>query len=324
MIQQWKKGIQSIISVVTDRLGGLLPTVRGIRLGSLIRNLGKVSVIILATLGSIFTIFTGVLAFQNVDSFREWFNKEFETEQYWLSAANSLSPEVNISFFDKRLGEPAYISVYNGLANRTYVNDYFFTQALVADDGSVLLFSITLRKDDFYPEIPYLVADEGRPRLLGKTTYGDMVANGPASAYVASQYIPGFRRGLYSEAYYYGNPGNYLYYFLSSNDAGGMDTRYADLEKEAGGAFTFEDTGLYDDCSRDTMASPGNLLGKTGPAMEEAAKARALMANAVANTVTVTGRSGLVLCNYQDFFKKQRKFILGPDLDKVRLLRDEF
>lgn len=323
MIERWVKAVRGVAGVVSEKSDWLLLAVRRIRIGSVVKSLGKVSVIILATLGSIFTIFTGVLAFQNIDSFKEWFNKEFETEQYWLSAANSLSPEVNVSFFDKRLGSPAYISIYNGLANRTYVNDYFFTQALVADDGTVLLFSITLRKDNFYPDIPYFATNEGESRLLGKTTYEDMAGNGPISSYVASQYIPGFRRGLYSEAYYYGNPGNYLYYFLTSNDAGRMDARYADLEKEVVKVFTFEDTGLYDDCSRGDMARPGNLFGKTGPAIEEAAKARALMADAVANTVTVTGRSGLVLCDYQDFFKEQRKFILGPDLDKVRLLRSE-
>lgn len=300
----------------------LLSQLRSVNIGTSIKKSYQASVVVLALLASAFTVFTGILAFQNIDSFNEWFNKEFQTEQYWLNAANSLAPEVNISLFDKKLGQPVFTSSSDGLTNRTYVNDYFYTQAITAESGSVLMYSITLRKPDFYPNIPYF--EQSREKdvhyLLGKTTFGDM-SGGEDKEIVAGQYLPSFRRGIYSEGYYYGNPGNYLYYFLSINDAGIGGGGYAKLDDSGTRAYSFDDTGLFDDCTREFLPSPGNMDGKKGDAMDDMKKARKLMINETANTITVTNRQGGAICANKDFFKEMGVMILGPDLDKVRLLR---
>ena len=302
------------------RLRSVLLKVRQINISRFVKKLTQASIILLATLASIFTVFTGVLALQNVSSFNEWFNKEFGTREYWLSAVNSLAPEVNVSYFDKKLGSPIYTSSIDGLRNRTYVNEYFYTQVFVADDGSVRLFSVTLRKADFYPEIPYLRNSSNGPYLLGKTTFGDL--SGSASApIVAAQYLPGARRGIYSETYYFGNPGNYLYYFLSINDAGIGNAEYAKLEGSDTKAFSFEDTGMYEDCEKESLASPGDRNNKANVSASDIRGAREQMSGVVANTFTVTSRGGMVICDYKDFFKEQGVFILGPNLDKVPLLR---
>lgn len=294
---------------------------RRFKFGIFVKKLFQLSIIVLATLASIFTIFTGVLAFQNIDSFSQWFNKEFQTKQYWLDAANSLSPELNVSFFDKKLGQPVYTSEYKGLTNRTYINDYFYTQAITGTDGSVYLYSITLRKKNFYPDIPYNAGKGGKKLLLGKTTFGDM-SEGIDKPIIAGQYLPDFRRGIYSEAYYNGNPGNYLYYFLTINDAGGLGTEYPKLEESAAKAYSFEATGLFDDCSSDYLPMPGNIKNKTGAPMDHMKTARKQMLNAVANTITVTDRRGAVICDYKEIFKEGGPLILGPNLDKVRLFRN--
>lgn len=322
MVRIINSAMKRLYKIVTKYLRALFFALRHFRLGFAIKKLAQISVIILAVLASAFTIFTGVLAFQNVSSFNEWFNKEFETKEYWLSAANSLSPEVNSSFFDKRLGSPVYTSSIKGLTNKTYVNEYFYTQAFVADDGTVQLFSITLRKGDFYPEIPYLRNSSNKPYLLGKTNFGDL-AGGLEKPVVAAQYLPGARRGIYSEGYYFGNPGNYLYYFLSVNDAGYRGVEYGRLEGSAAKAFSFEETGLFGDCSEEVMPSPGSSRAKASVAGETVRKAREQMLGAIGNTITVTSRGGTVICEHQDFFKEQGVFILGPNLDKVRLLRDK-
>lgn len=287
-----------------------------------IKKLYEASVVMLAVLASAFTIFTGILAFQNIDSFNEWFNKEFQTKQYWLNAANSLAPEVNVSLFDKKLGQPIFTSTIDKLTNRTYVNDYFYTQVITSDSGSVLMYSITLRQTDFYPNIPYFEQgpEKDRRYLLGKTTFGDM-SGGEDKEIVAGQYLPSFRRGIYSEGYYFGNPGNYLYYFLSINDAGIGGGGYAKLDNSVAKAYNFNDTGLFDDCTREFLPSPGNMNSKTGDAMDSMKEARRLMNNEIANTITVTNRHGSAICANKDFFKEMGIMILGPDLDKVRLLR---
>ncbi len=323
--------INQVITKYLGRLKALAGRKRAKRRGAepkkesrLIRSIKvsyQVSTIVLALLASIFTIIAGILTLPNIDSFNEWINREFQTEQYWLKAANSLAPEVNVSVFDKKLGQPVFVSTLEGLTNRTYVNEYFYTQAISSDDGTVLLYSITLRKANFYPNIPYFENDRRQTKLLGKTTFGELAGDYPQTT-IAGQYLPGFRRGIYSEGYYFGNPGNYLYYFLTTNDAGIGGAEYIKLESSSTKAYTFEETGLFDDCSRDFLPMPGSMDKKENAARKEMEKAQKLMKNVYANTITVTNPNGGVICANEKFFKEHRLMILGPDLDKVRLLRD--
>ncbi len=275
----------------------------------------RTAVVILAFLAAIFTITSGVLTLQNSSEFASWFNKEFQTEQYWLSVANSLAPEVSIELFDEKLGEPAFTSKLKGLENRTYVNEFFYTQAFVAEDGTVRLFSITSRKDTFNPDIPYIINDDENPYRLGKVRYGDF--RGKYNSPIATQYIPGFRRSIYSEMYYYGNPGNYLYYFLTKNDAGfngGLDL--TDVK-----SFTFKENGLFNGCDEDTILL-GNIWNKKLDIDDQLIRAHSGTKDIIPNTITVTDRSGLVFCEYKDILAESPMIILGPNLDKIRLLRD--
>lgn len=103
------------------------------------------------------------------------------------------------------------------------------------------------------------------------------------------------------------------------NDAGGKGAEYSALEDSSVKAYSFDETGLFDGCS-DELPMPGTLNPKAG-VVEKMKEARKHMLNAVANTITVTDRRGVVICNYKEIFKEVGPLILGPNLDKVRLFR---
>ena len=265
---------------------------------------------------TLMAIISGLLTLQNYDDFSRWFNREFKTEEYWLHAAESLAPEMNVKVFDNTLGEPVFIGEKAGLTGRTYVNKYFYTQVISDDAQRVALFSITIRKDGFHPKIPYLRAEtvgKGKGALrLGTFKYTDFTHD-----LVGLQYIPGGRRSIYSEVYYFGNSGNYLYYILSSNDASSVN---ALGEIKGGRPVTLEDTGFYDGCNSDDHfpgAQSGRLQYLTTynlPGLRD------LRQKKQPNTISITERGGTFFCKYKDVWKDAELFIFGPDLDKVRLL----
>ncbi|MDB5186261.1 MAG: hypothetical protein JWL85_784 [Candidatus Saccharibacteria bacterium] len=295
------------------KLGAVLRIVAQ-RLPTVYMHARKVIIATAVMVATMATIVSGLLALNNVGEFNAWFNREFRTKEYWLQAAESLAPEMNVALFDSKLGVPVFVSAADGLTNRTYVNDYFFTQAIVDESSRVVLYSITLRKPDFNPRVPYLSREDKSAYYLGKLTFKDFLAH--PNYLVGAKYIPGFRRSIYSEAYYVGNPGNYLYYFLSSNDAG--YNHFGDIETKV---FTLEDMGFYDGCNSDILPRPGssdnekvnNIFGANPNKFDT-------VRNSIPNTISITERGGAFFCEHQKFFREQRMFIFGPDLDKVRLL----
>jgi hypothetical protein len=283
-----------------------------------IRFLNLVSSIlknILLLTATIVTIFSGILTFQNYDSFKAWFLKEFKTKDYYLNAAETLSPEVNINVFKEKLGTPIFTSKNEkGLTNITFINDYFYTQAITDDTDRVVLYSITLRKGNFYPRVPYILDDKYSVHFrLGIDSYEDISLDGLGM--VGLQYLPSYRRYIYSEAYYHGNPGNYLYYIFTTNDAGLASAGYE--FPDFSHSITFKESGLFKGCDNEFFPNHLSMdLDKTKVDINNYLPARETRPN----TFTITERSGIFMCENKDSFDEL--ILLGPDLDKVRLYQE--
>jgi hypothetical protein len=168
-----------------------------------------------------------------------------------------LGTNANASFFTSVIGEPPAIrrgltGTFNELvpgtdefraAQREYwesvwIDRDFYVHAFSKqEDDAIVAFSVTTRHRRFHPRLvaPGYTVEErsklmrrlgfsakNRPLFdvrLGRTTFGELGPPGSTDAWVGAHNM------YYSEAHWYGNPGNYQWYVFSVNDAGVYETQ---------------------------------------------------------------------------------------------------
>ena len=130
-------------------------------------------------------------------------------------AVRRLAAGVQLTYFKECLGDPAFRTEGEAFDEHIFVHDAFYVQAITDRNGTVTLYSVTTRAEDFRP---VLGIRQGTPTLqvtLGRDTFAAVgTAPGSRGGYA------GARRFHYWESHYLGNPGLYQTYIVSVNDAG--------------------------------------------------------------------------------------------------------
>ena len=205
-------------------------------------------------------------------------------------AVRRLAAGVQLTYFKECLGDPAFRTEGEAFDEHIFVHDAFYVQAITDRSGTVTLYSVTTRVEDFHP---VLGIRHGTPRLpvtLGRDTFA-AVGTAPASR---GGYA-GARRFHYWESHYLGNPGLYQTYIVSLNDAGYIG---------AGGSFLAAIDALS------VLESEEEL---TAAAEEEA---RELLDRFAAETVVNTYSVASPLFPLE----RLQCMRFGPDKDQVRVL----
>jgi len=130
-------------------------------------------------------------------------------------AVRRLGAGVQLTYFQECLGHPTFRTEGEAFDEHIFVHDAFYVQAITDRSGTVTLYSVTTRAEDFDP---VLDIRQGTPTLrvtLGRDTFA-AVGTAPVSR---GGYL-GARRFHYWESHYLGNPGLYQTYIVSLNDAG--------------------------------------------------------------------------------------------------------
>ncbi len=205
-------------------------------------------------------------------------------------AVRSLAAGVQLTYFQERLGDPTFTTQGEEFDEHIFVHDAFYVQAITDPSGTVTLYSVTTRAEDFNP---VLDIDYGWPTLkvtLGRDTFAS-VGTEPGSR----GGCVGARRFHYWESHYLGNPGLYQTYIVSLNDAGYMGA-HGDLVAAIGALSALK--------SEDGLATA---------AEEEASELLdRFAAETVVNTYSVAS----------DSFPPERLRCMrfGPDKDRVRVI----
>lgn len=133
------------------------------------------------------------------------------------AAIESLRPQLTLSQFTAKLGQPTLESgLASGAREFTFVDPLYYVQAIVQDE-TVVFFSVTTRSETFSPHFEFDVGSFGKLEVdLGRTTFAGAAEDpGDIGVFVGTQ-----ARIVFRDVQYFGNPGNYLTFFLGWNVAG--------------------------------------------------------------------------------------------------------
>jgi len=174
-----------------------------------------------------------------------WYRRTIGSRRDLASRLNQLAAGVTTRWVEERLGAPAFVRRVNlgtadvGREARTeviYRTRHAWVQVLVDADGAVVRFSITVTD----PRFRFRSLDLTLHHLdvkLGHSCFSDIKTSfGDPEGYSLRIGAHNFE---YSEAYYFGNPGNYQHYVLSYNDCG-----TGHIEASAGGGPTGYQEGI--------------------------------------------------------------------------------
>jgi len=154
-----------------------------------------------------------------------WYRRTIGSRQDVTRRLNQLAAGVTTRWVEERLGAPAFVRGVDlgtvagrqAMTELIYRTRHAWVQVLADRDGAVVRFSITVTD----PRFGFKTRDLTLGHLavkLGHSRFADIRTSfGEPEGY-------GLRVGAhnyeYSEAYYFGNPGNYQHYVLSYNDCG--------------------------------------------------------------------------------------------------------
>ncbi len=203
---------------------------------------------------------------------------------------------VNLTgLYDRFIKETDTEITISDLVVKEYIfgNQYFYLQVLTDASGRVLAYGVTTRKADFNPSFKILEHGKVPPKNLEKAislpfniTLGKThFSDFPYSPENIFAYL-GARRLYYHEEYYFGNPGEYQSYFIGVNDSGFVNINDDSLD------FFNKDEINTDDKSVANFRKSSTI-----------------------NTFLVTFPMG-------GFESALRKYLIGPDLDQVRVISD--
>lgn len=134
-----------------------------------------------------------------------------------------LAPGVQTGYLTEVLGEPAFRNSVGQYTEYIYAKPDCYVQVLADESEAIALFSVTARSEKFHCPT-WITKARWTPRptvsnsRLGKFSFNEVSSSGTAPQGISGWL--GARRFGYVEAFYFGNPGNYLTYLLGVNDAG--------------------------------------------------------------------------------------------------------
>ena len=253
--------------------------------------------------GVLLFVFSSLITITNgISLVKRYYSNTLGYKEGLIKNLQLLSAGVNINYLKTIFGQPCFVNKKEQRIEYIFVNKYYYLQAITNTDDKVLATSITTREPNFNPLIslgPYTTDRKTFNVELGKTTFFELEKNGFGKPTSVSGGI-GNRRFFYGEEYYFGNPGNYQYYYFSLNDAGYI--KYSE---------------------GDDWSLP--LIDEQGKVKLENPKTENFRKNQIINTFTIT--DPLVNTNdvcFSGFAEdnSEKCFYLGPDLDQVRILKE--
>lgn len=162
------------------------------------------------------------------------YKRTFGRRRAFYDVLAKLAAGVQHPYFESQLGLPAafrFAPKDSGFTETVYVHDYFYVSTVSDERDQVLMYAVTTRDPKFKPRIwPHNIKPPATPLLpnlrLGDFAFGDV------------EYRPAGIRGFlganrygYMEAFYFGNPANYQYYFLAINDSAPSDAPLGELSE---------------------------------------------------------------------------------------------
>lgn len=152
---------------------------------------------------------------------RDWFMKTFLKKHILKKKISKLAVSTTINYFVETFGSPIFVNLRSSTKQYVFISEYCYVDAITDMNDKVRLFSVTTKYKNFNPVIilgPYTSDKKSVKIKLGKSRFIDLEKLGWAEGKVYSGC--GNRRAFYVEEYYFGNPGYYLTYALSANQAG--------------------------------------------------------------------------------------------------------
>jgi len=216
---------------------------------------------------------------------------------------NQLAAGVTTQWVDARFGPPAFVRSIDpasatdrqAVTELIYRTRHAWVQLLTDEEGAVVRFSITVTDEKFKFKTDELTLNHLRVKL-GHSCFADIQA--PFAEPDGYSLRVGAHNYEYSEAYYFGNPGNYQHFILSHNDSG-----TGRFDGSAGGGPQWCDLGFLK--FRDPPRPDHPVFDP------KASYAAHFRVNTTINTLTILGPSR----NLSDLAEPR-----GPDSNQVRVL----
>ncbi|GEM_PF-1599866 len=261
----------------------------------------------------VFLISSSIIIINGASFAWNLYHQNVQWKQRSYELIGSLAADVNVGYFESKLGRAAFINVADKANKKEYVfvNENYYVDAITDKNGRILMYSVTIRNKNFNPTSP----DE--KIVLGKSRFIDLVNDEFFGEPIEVISWLGAHDGFYTEGYYWGNPMNYQIYYYSNSDAGFnnydnsgyvVNPNYFPDYIENGRPKTF--AMLMDE----EVSGAGPEYKKNGEIMEF----RKRNTNII-NTYTVTAPF-ITIGEMADYFKERDSFyFLGPDKNQVRL-----
>jgi hypothetical protein len=184
--------------------------------------------LIIVFLGSLITITDGI------NILIDKYNNTLGYKHLQYTKLASLKPNIDINNYIDEFGKPTRITTNKELKTKTYVfnNKYYYLDAITDNDGTVFVYGVTTKSDDFRPR--FTIPDRGKVITLNQSTLFDIYPEkielelgSPKSDDLFLNNVGdhcasfmGVRRFGYFETHYLANPGNYQSIIIGVNDAG--------------------------------------------------------------------------------------------------------
>jgi len=261
----------------------------------------------------VFLISAILVIVSSVGTLINFYYQKVQWKQQAYELIKSLAADVNIGYFESRLGGAAFINVSEKTDIKEYVfiDKNYYVDVIIDKNGKVLMYSVTTRSKTFNPTTP-----EGEI-VLGKTRFVKLVIDdffGEPDEVIS---VLGAHDYFYTEGYYWGNPMNYQTYYYSNSDAGYND--YDDYDFVIGPDYIPD--YIENGQSRTFEAWLDEAVSDSGPKYKkdkEIMKFRLKNTNLI-NTYTVTAPF-VTIGDIAEFVQETKSFyFLGPDKNQVRV-----
>lgn len=184
----------------------------------IVENIEKSPTKILITL-LVFLISSFITIIGGIGLIRDFYYQKVQWKQRSYELINSLAADVNIGYFESKLGKAIFINSTKITNKKEYVfiDDNYYVDAITDNNERVLMYSVTTREKNFNP-----ISPDGRV-ILGKSRFIDLVNDDFFNEPIEIISWLGAHDSFYTEGYYWGNPMNYQVYYYSISEAGFID-----------------------------------------------------------------------------------------------------
>lgn len=261
----------------------------------------------------VFLISSSMIIINGVGLAWNFYYQKIQWKQRSYELINSLAADVNIGYFESKLGKAAFLNVAEKTNKKEYifVNKNYYIDAITDKNGKVLMYSVTTRNINFNPTSP-----DGKI-VLGKSRFIDLANNDFFGEPIEIISWLGAHDAFYMEGYYWGNPMNYQIYYYSNSDAGFNnydDSDYVGNPNYFPGYIENGQPKMFAMLIDEEVSGEGPEYKKSSEIMEFRKRNTRII-----NTYTITAPF-ITVGEMADYFKERDSFyFLGPDKNQVRL-----